>query len=147
MPRWRGLLHLPVVAAIALVGTTAGAQAPLPSALADFLRGHSEFRLLEPGDLGASRDAMLKDGRFSPVVEAPFDAAGTKAIYAIVVGQSGGAKMYGALALHPGRPAPLWVIPPRTSALVGITASSNSVSPLGCYQCDSSSFLLWKGAE
>jgi hypothetical protein len=145
------------LATTSIVAATAGilsaAQAPSPPRLiANALRGHTEWRLLDPAtDLaGEYTIAQLEAlDRWPPWITLDFDRDGVDDIAAVVVRRSTSkATEFTVAVVHgaaPGR-AEL-VVPFRAQRIFGVSEGikDDTVMPLHCADCDANVWYRWNG--
>ena len=131
----------------------AAAQAPkLPRLLAGVLRGHAEWRLLDPTTdlVGDYTIAQLEDlDRWPPWLEGDFDRDGRDDIAAVVVRRGAdGAPEFTILAVHGAAPARAeLVVPFGAQRIFGVAEAiaEDTVMPLRCVECDANEWYRWNG--
>jgi hypothetical protein len=142
---------------VGVVATTAGilsaAQVPSPPRLlADVLRAHSEWRLLDPttdlvGDYTVKQLEELD--RWPPWIELDFDRDGVDDIAAVVVRRGAGdAPEFTVVVVHGGTPGRAeLVVPFRTQRIFGVSEGikDDTVMPLYCADCDANIWYRWNG--
>jgi hypothetical protein len=142
--------------AAGVVATTAGplsAQVPSPPRLmADVLRAHSEWRLLDPAaDLvGEYTIKQLEDlDRWPPWIALDFDRDGVDDIAAVVVRRgTGNEPEFTVVVVHGGTPGRAeLVVPFRAQRIFGVSEGikDDTVMPLHCADCDANIWYRWNG--
>jgi hypothetical protein len=142
------------VAALSIAVTIAGgplaAQAPTPPALlAEALKGHPTWRLLDPttdlvGDYTIKQLEELD--RWPPWLEQDFDKDGHDDIAAVVTRRGKPGELeYAVVVAQPGR-AEL-VVPFTPQRIFGVSegVADDTVMPLRCADCDANIWYRWNG--
>jgi hypothetical protein len=139
------MLILLVALTLGSAGQRVEATLPVPSPVRQFLKTHPQYRLLARTDvdtndleadepLWAFQVAELTGDSFADVV-------------AVVV-RKGRTPGYGLVAFHGsarGFGRAIWILPPGTVTLHGVSTDDGKVSLLECIHCDSNSFARWNG--